>query len=78
MSAPAWALWTAALAAALWWPVGRLVWVLSVRRIERRRGQALSAEERDGQRRRAWVLAIPIGLAFAALFNLRLLDRFGG
>ena len=74
MSPPAWALWTAALAAALWWPVGRrLVWVLSVRRLERRLGKALSAAERAGQRRRAWVLATPIALAFAALFNLRLL-----
>ena len=73
MSPPAWALWTAALAAALWWPVGRLVWVLSVRRLERRLGKALGAAERASQRRRAWVLATPIALAFAALFNLRLL-----
>lgn len=73
MSPPAWALWTAALAAALWWPVGRLVWVLSVRRLERRLGKALSSAERAGQQRRAWVLATPIALAFAALFNLRLL-----
>ena len=68
------ALWTLALAAALWWPVSRLVWVVSVRRLERRRGKALDAETRAGQGRRAWVLAVPISLTFAALFNLRLLD----
>lgn len=68
------ALWTLALAAALWWPAARLVWVLSVRRLERRLGAALDGAARAGQRRRAWVLAAPICLAFAALFNLRLLD----
>lgn len=74
MSDPGYALWTAALAAALWWPVSRLVWVLGVRRLEKRLGEPLDAGARAGQRRRAWVLAIPIALAFAALFNLRLLD----
>lgn len=72
MGAPGYALWTLALAAALWWPVAQLVWVLSVRRLERRLGAALDAAARAGQRRRAFVLAAPIALAFAALFNLRL------
>lgn len=74
MSGEGYALWTLALAAALWWPVSRLVWVLSVRRLERRLERRLSAAARAGQRRRAWVLAAPIALAFAALFNLRLID----
>lgn len=74
MSAQGYALWTLALAAALWWPVSRLVWVLSVRRLERRLQRESSAAERAGQRRRAWILGAPIALGFAALFNLRLLD----
>ena len=41
------------LAALLFWPAAKLVWVLSVRRLERKLGQALSAEERLGQRNRA-------------------------
>lgn len=74
MSADGYVLWTLALAAALWWPVARLVWVLSVRRLERRSGAPLDSAARAGQRRRAGVLAVPIALVFAALFNLHLLD----
>ncbi len=74
MSGQGYVAWTLALAAVLWWPVGRLVWVLGVRRLERRLNRTLDAEARAGQRRRAWVLAVPIALTFAALFNLRLID----
>ena len=74
MSAASYTLWTLALAAALWWPVSRLVWVFSVRRLERRGKEALDREARAGQQRRARVLAVPIALLFGALFNLRLLS----
>ncbi len=73
MSGQGYVLWTIALAAALWWPVSRLVWVWSVRRLERRLQQTLDTGERAGQARRAQVLAIPIALLFAGVFNLRLL-----
>jgi len=42
----------AGLAAALWWPVSRLVWVLSVRRLERRAERRLDEAEIAGQKRR--------------------------
>ena len=68
------------LAALLFWPAAKLVWVLSVRRLERKLGQALSAEERLGQRNRAWLLAAIVCVVFSALFNYQLLDMsaYGG
>jgi len=62
------------LALLLFWPASRLVWVLSVRRLERKLGQTLSKEERDGQLARARFLAAILCLAFSLLFNYRLLD----
>lgn len=62
------------LAGLLFWPASKLVWVLSVRRLERRRGQPLSDQERLGQQNRARFLAILICLAFSALFNYQLLE----
>ena len=66
------------LAGLLLWPVSKLVWVLSVRRLERRLGQPLSEQEREGQRGRAWFLAIVLCSLFAALFNYQLLDMGHG
>jgi hypothetical protein len=62
------------LAALLLWPAAKLVWTLSVRRLERKLGRALSAEERQGQLRRAWFLAILVCLVFSALLNYQILD----
>ena len=62
------------LAGLLFWPVSKLVWTLSVRRLERKLGRTLSDEERKGQLHRAWVMAIVVCLAFSALFNYQTLD----
>ena len=62
------------LAALLFLPVTKLVWVLSVRRVERRRGVALSDQERAGQLNRARFLAVWLCVAFSALFNYQILD----
>jgi hypothetical protein len=67
-------LWVAALALALFLPVSKLVWVLSVRRLERRLGQPLSDQDRAGQLNRARFVAIVVCVAFSALFNYHLLD----
>jgi divalent metal cation (Fe/Co/Zn/Cd) transporter len=64
----------AVLAVLLFWPVSKLVWVLSVRRLERKLGQPLSEPERLGQRNRAWLLAIVLCGIFSALFNYQILD----
>jgi hypothetical protein len=67
-------LWVAALALALFLPVSKLIWVLSVRRLERRLGQPLSEQDRAGQLNRARFVAIVVCVAFSALFNYHLLD----
>ena len=62
------------LAALLFLPASQLVWVLSVRRLERKLGQPLSDGERAGQRRRARFIAVVVCVIFAALFNYQILD----
>lgn len=64
----------AVLAALLFLPVSKLVWVLSVRRLERRQGQALSDAERLGQLNRARFVALILCVVFSALFNYQILD----
>jgi hypothetical protein len=64
----------AVLAALLFLPASQLVWVLSVRRLERKLGQQLSDQERAGQRNRARFIAIILGVIFSALFNYQILD----
>jgi len=67
-------LWVAVLAALLFWPASRMIWVLSVRRLERKRGQPLTEAERAGQRSRARFIAIIVCTLFSALFNYHSLD----
>ena len=62
------------LAALLFLPVSHLVWVLSIRRLERKQGQPLSDRERAGQRNRARFIAIIVCVIFSALFNYQILD----
>jgi hypothetical protein len=61
------------LAALLFLPVAHLVWVLSVRRLERKLGQPLSDRERLGQRNRARLIAVVLCVIFSALFNYGIL-----
>lgn len=67
----------AVLAALLYLPATRLVWVLSVRRLERKLGRELSSGERDGQRRRARFIAFFVVVSFSLLFNLTTVGRPG-
>jgi hypothetical protein len=64
----------AVLAALLFLPAARLVWVLSVRRLERKLGQPLTDGEREGQRNRARFIAMIVCVIFSALFNYQILD----
>ena len=64
--------WTALLAALLFLPVSRLIWILSARRLERRLGRNLDDNELAGQKRRAGVIALGLVIIFAALFNYNL------
>ena len=58
------------LAALLFFPLSRLVWVLSIRRLERKAGRKLDQAELDGQRRRARIIAVLLAVPFSYLFNL--------
>ena len=66
------------LAALLFLPVSRVIWVMSVRRLERRHKRRLEDAEREAQRRRARVLAVIVVLAFSFLFNLQTVGLPGG
>lgn len=65
------------LAALLFLPVSRIIWVLSVRRLERRRGEPLGEAERRGQLRRARVIGLIVVVGFSLLFNLTTLGAPG-
>lgn len=66
------------LSALLFLPVSRLIWVMSVRRLERRRKRRLEEAERKAQLRRARVIAVIVVLAFSFLFNLQTVGLPGG
>jgi hypothetical protein len=63
---------SAVLAALLFVPASRLVWVLSVRRLERKLRRPLSDAERQGQLQRARAIALLLVIVFAPLFNYNL------
>lgn len=60
------------LALLLFLPASRLVWVLSVRRLERRLQRKLASDELAGQKQRARIISLPLVLVFSLLFNLQL------
>ena len=63
-------LWVVLLAALLFWPMSKLVFVLSVRRLQRKLGRELDAGEIAGQLNRARVIGVFVSLIFSYLYNL--------
>ncbi len=63
-------IWVVLLAALLFIPVSKLIWVFSVRRFEKRTNRKLTEEEQQGQKRRAWVIAFILVTIFSVLFNM--------
>ncbi len=61
--------WSALLAAMLFFPVSKLVWTLSVKRQQRKRGRSLDERELGGQLTRARFITIFVVMAFALMFN---------
>lgn len=59
---------TAVLAVMLFFPASKLIWVLSVRRLERKMARKLSNDEIAGQRNRARFIAALVSVLFSALF----------
>ena len=62
-------LWSAALGAALFYPVRQLIWVLSVRRVQRQTGEVPGEEARASMKRRASVTSALLCLVVAATFG---------
>jgi len=65
------------LAALLYLPVNKMVWVLSVRRLQRKENRQLSELEVQGQLNRARIISVILVLIFSYLFNEQLGGRFG-
>lgn len=71
-------LWSALLALALFFPVRQLIWVLGVRREERKLGTAVDAVRRAALKRRAGVTAALLCFAFALLYQNVLMSKMYG
>ena len=63
--------WVLLLAALLFWPMSKLIWVMSVRRLQRKLERTLNEEELAGQLNRARVISAFVSLLFAFLYNLQ-------
>ena len=58
----------------LYYPVNKLIFVLSVRRLEKKTGKNLSKMEKSGQLKRSRFISIILILLFSCLFNINILD----
>lgn len=63
----------AVLAVLLFFPTSKLIWVLSVRRLERKTKTPLNEADIQGQLSRARFISILVALLFSFLFNLNML-----
>ena len=61
------------LAVLLFFPISKLIWTFSVRRLQRKLNRELNETELAGQMTRARFLSIFVSLLFSYLFNLNLL-----
>ncbi len=61
--------WSAALGVALFFPIRQLIWVMAVRRRQRRSGQLPDEETRDSMKSRAGVTSALLCLVFAAAYG---------
>jgi len=61
------------LAVLLFFPISKLIWVMSVRRLQRKLNRELNETELAGQMTRARFVSIFVSLLFSYLFNLNLI-----
>ncbi len=61
------------LAALLFFPISKLIWVFSVRRLQRKLNRELNQTEITGQMTRARFISIFVSLLFSYLFNLKMI-----
>jgi 1,4-dihydroxy-2-naphthoate octaprenyltransferase len=69
--------WVVLLAALLFWPMSKLIWVLSVRRLQRKLERELEENELAGQMKRARVISAFVSVLFSFLYNLQTLGMPG-
>ncbi len=60
------------LALLLFFPASKLIWVMSVRRLQKKSNVTLTEKEINGQKTRARIIAIVVVLIFSYLFNISL------
>jgi hypothetical protein len=70
-------LWVLLLAALLFWPMSKLIWVMSVRRLQRKLDRQLDEAEIAGQMHRARIISVFVSLTFSFLYNLSTLGLPG-
>jgi len=58
----------------LYYPVNKLIFVLSVRRLERKIGKQLNNIQKSGQLKRSRFISILLIIIFSCLFNINILD----
>ena len=63
------------LALLLYYPVNKMIFVLSVRRLERRIGKQLNDDQKNGQLKRSRFISIILILCFSCLFNINILSE---
>lgn len=61
------------LAALLFYPVNKMIWVLGVRRLQKKLNRELTRQEMNGQLVRARFITFFVVLIFSFLFNMNLL-----
>ena len=70
-------LWVLLLAALLFWPMSKLIWVLSVRRLQRKLDRPLDEKEIAGQLNRARIISVFVSITFSFLYNMSTLGMPG-
>ena len=58
----------------LYYPVNKLIFVLSVRRLEKKIGKQLNNIQKSGQLKRSRFISILLIIIFSCLFNINILD----
>jgi len=61
------------LAILLFFPASKIIWVMSVRRLQRKTGRVLSNEEIEGQKTRSRFIALLLVFPFSWFFTYSLL-----
>ena len=62
------------LALLLYYPVNKMIFVLSIRKLESKIGKQLNDDQKNGQLKRSRFISIILILFFSCLFNINILS----